>query len=716
MSIRPWLMAICVAASLGCRARGPAPKTVRRLAFETAVASRLDVERARLRAQSTADRAEGLRWTTPDPAVPTRRVAELPIRREVSYQVEMEFSGRVDALKATVADRWGMPSPETISTREGDRRRFAHVFSQSTRDVMRLELDAPPEVSLTRFSLREAVHWGRAQLLNQRDRDLRAVVTRAVNPAIFQTRTLDSLLAAGQSVYEWPVEGEPGAFEASLTWVPRPMDPADARHALEARVEVRRGGRWQPAFSATLTEADVTRGWIPVRVGLSGVDALRLVTAPVAGRGAGTVAWGAPTIVPARRGDLPDIVVVSIDACRADVLGAYGSQLGLSRNIDVMSRLGVVFEQARAQRTQTWTSLTSLMAGSYPENVGVLRRGDNSFRGYPFLADRLRRVGYFTVRFGDVVMPFGHFGSFDAEEESPGDIRAVQRVIANLREHRGRPVFAWVHLALTHFPWNPHPPFRPADSPSDDPLSTRQGFVDALLHLDPVRRERLTRLYHATIRETDAALDQLFSEVFDPSRPGGPGVVAIVADHGSHAGEEDKWFIHATASRRVVQVPLIIAAPGRLPASRRVSRLVRLMDLAPTLAELVGASTEGMDGRSLRSLIDGRPDAPRVSITRLPETDVDVVETDAYRLRVNLDGGAIIWADFPGLEVRYPVFGLFRWRQDPEERHNLALLEPLITGEMYRMLTAPRAVIGRSVSGSARRLLEQAGYAEGHDD
>lgn len=711
------LAALCVVASLGCRARSPAPKAARRLAFETASASRLDVARAQLRAQPTADRAEGIRWTTPDPAVPTHRVAEVPILREVSYQVEMEFSGRVDALKATVADRWGMPSVETLSTREESGRRvFANVLSQSTRDVMRLELDAPPEVSLERFSLREAVHWGRAQLLNQRDRDLRAVVTRAVNPAFFQTRTLDSLLATGESAYEWPVEGAFGALESSLSWVTRPTDPAGAAAALEARVEVRRGGQWQPGFSATLSAADLARGWIPVRVALRGVDAVRLRTAPVAGRSVGTVAWGAPTLVPARRGELPDIVVVSIDACRADVLGAYGSRLGLSHNIDTVSRLGVVFEQARAQRTQTWTSLTSLMAGSYPENAGVLRRGDNSFRGYPFLADRLRRVGYYTMRLGDVIMPFGHFGSFDAEEESPGDIRAVQRVVANLREHRDRPVFAWVHLAHTHFPWQPHPPFRPTDIPIDDPLSTRPGFVDALLHLDPARRERLMRLYYATVRETDAALDQLFSEIFDPRRPGGPGVVAIVADHGSQAGEDGHWFVHSTASRRVVQVPLIIAAPGRFPPNRRVSRLVRLMDLAPTLAELVGASAEGMDGRSLRPLIDGRPDAPRVSITRLPESEVDVVETDAYRLRVNLDGGSITWPELPGLAVRYPVFGLFRWRQDPEERHNLATLEPLITGEMYRMLTSPRAVIGRSVSGSARRLLEQAGYAEGHED
>jgi choline-sulfatase len=707
--------ALSVFAVIACGPQAPVARAPRRLNAETANATTLEVDRSLLRVQSTSDRAETLRWTTPDPAAPTRRVAEVPIRQAISYQIELEFSGGVDSLKATVADFFGNPSPETLSPAgDSERRRFTHILSQATRDTLRLELNAPPEVTLLRFSMRETTHWGRSLLLNQRDRDLRAVLTRVVDPSLYQTRTLDSLLAAGSSTYEWPVDARHGALEGAVTWVPRPNEPTGA--ALNVSVEVRRAGRWESGFRTTLSGSDLARGWIPVRVELSGSDTLRLVTSPIAGRGTGTIAWGAPTLLPAGRGNLPDIVLVSIDACRSDVLGAYGSPLGISRNIDVVSRLGVVFEQARAQRTQTWTSLTSLMAGSLSESAGVLRRGDNSFRGYPFLADRLRDVGYHTVRLGHIIMPFGHFGAFDAEEESPGDLRAVRRVVANLRAHRDRPVFIWVHLALTHFPYNPHPPFRPTDIPLDDPLSTTAGFYEAVQGLDAARCDRLMRLYYATVRETDAALDLLFSEIFDPQRPGGPGVVALVADHGSHAGDDGRWFVHSTASRRVVQVPMILAAPGRLPPNTRVSRLVRLMDLAPTLIELVGGSSEGMEGTSLRALIDGRPDAPRVSITRLPESEIDVVETDTYRLRVNLDGGSIAWPDLPALRLQYPVFGLYRWREDPDERHNLTGLEPLIVGEMYRLLTAPRAIIGRSVSGSARRLLEQAGYAEGHDD
>ncbi len=717
MSGRPFLhrAAICAAVFVGCRLDRSVerhPVRIRRLTQETALAERLDVDRSALRPQRVELRGADLRWITPDPTAPNQRFVDLPVRRGVAYRVAAEFSALVDGARVVYPDAFRRLVFESMRPSSGSSgRRVDASIPAAMQDSIRIEYGAPVGVDPTIVTLEEATTWSHSQLLNQRDRDLRAVVSFATDARRSHLRSIDALRATGASLYTWDVSPGFANVEGTLVWSPR---AAGVASALLAGVEVHRAGRWERVFSTTMRESEsAPRSF---RVPIGDADGVRFVTAPVPGSRPGTVAWGSPVLVPTDSPSLPDIVIVSIDACRADVLGAYGSQLGVSGNIDEASRLGVVFEQARAQRTQTWTSLTSMHAGSPSESVGVMRRGDSSYRGYAYLADRLNSLGYFSVQLGNITMPHGHFGRFDSEVETPRDVSAAGLVVEHLRAHTDRPVFAWVHLAATHYPWNPPAPFRPSDVAPDDPLSTREGFFEGVRNSSATNRDKLNRLYLATIRETDHALDALFSELFRPGRRGGPGIVAIVADHGSQAGEDGVWFMHSTASRNVVQIPMILAAPGRLPRGRRVSRLVRLIDLAPTMLDLVGGNVDGMEGRSLRALIDGRPDAPRVSITRLPESGVHLVETDMYRLRLNENLNAIVWPELPGLRVVYPMLGLYRWRDDLEERRNLAGAEPLVVGEMYRLLIAPRSIIGRSISGSARRLLEQAGYAEEHED
>ena len=64
-------------------------------------------------------------------------------------------------------------------------------------------------------------------------------------------------------------------------------------------------------------------------------------------------------------------------------------------------------------------------------------------------------------------------------------------------------------------------------------------------------------------------------------------------------------------------MPLILWRPGLLPPGRVVREPVRLLDVAPTLLDLLGApALEGAQGRSLRRLIEGRAGQPRASTPR----------------------------------------------------------------------------------------------------
>jgi choline-sulfatase len=69
----------------------------------------------------------------------------------------------------------------------------------------------------------------------------------------------------------------------------------------------------------------------------------------------------------------------------------------------------------------------------------------------------------------------------------------------------------------------------------------------------------------------------------------------------------------ATLYDEVVQVPLILSAPGRLDP-RSVYSQVRTVDLVPTLLELAGIPSPEVDGESLLSLVEGAEERDRPAV------------------------------------------------------------------------------------------------------
>src|SRR5204863_4327474 len=121
------------------------------------------------------------------------------------------------------------------------------------------------------------------------------------------------------------------------------------------------------------------------------------------------------------------------------------------------------------------------------------------------------------------------------EEETDTDQQTMERLQALLARQHDRPIFVMAHFGATHYPYNPLPAFRTAET-SDAPM-TRDDFAAIVTKGEPGELRRLGALYDACIRQTDAALGALLPSLARADRPGGPALVAVVADHGSHAGE-----------------------------------------------------------------------------------------------------------------------------------------------------------------------------------
>jgi arylsulfatase A-like enzyme len=108
--------------------------------------------------------------------------------------------------------------------------------------------------------------------------------------------------------------------------------------------------------------------------------------------------WRTARALPAPRRDAPNVLLIVLDAVRADALSAYGAPRDTTPFLKELARDGVRFENARATAPWTLPSHASLFTGRFPSEfrVGVKRPLDAA---HPTLAEFLAAHGYATAGF-----------------------------------------------------------------------------------------------------------------------------------------------------------------------------------------------------------------------------------------------------------------------------------------------------------------------------
>ena len=177
----------------------------------------------------------------------------------------------------------------------------------------------------------------------------------------------------------------------------------------------------------------------------------------------------------------------------------------------------------------------------------------------------------------------------------------------------GEPYFAVAHFKDAHPP-DTRVPGGPKPDPrlvtwaaSRGPDGTREAdatFV-AALDADAGLRANVSARYDHALAATDAAVGALLDGLaarglLDDT------VVVVVADHGTALGEEGHLGHQGLLQPEVLHVPMLVRLPGGEGAGRRVPDDVGIVDLAPTLLALAGATPPArLDGRSLLPLLRG---------------------------------------------------------------------------------------------------------------
>lgn len=307
-----------------------------------------------------------------------------------------------------------------------------------------------------------------------------------------------------------------------------------------------------------------------------------------------SLAWGC---APAPSGP-PPIVLISIDTLRSDHLSCYGYWRP-TPHIDALAREGVRFDEAHATAPWTLPSHMSLLTGLFPAQHGVEEESQVLDPGVGLLAEALSRAGYRTAGFAANDYLSGAYGfsrGFDTYEVVPyrgNDLPLAEAVVRRAlrwlrRLEADRPFFLFVHLMDPHYPYDAPPPFagrysaeyqgRIDGSPNSIVANLRSRMARADL-------EHLIDLYDEEIAYVDAQVGRLLGAV--RGRPDGErSVVVLTSDHGEEFKEHGSLGHALTLYREQSHVPLILSDPASPYRGRQVSAPVRLVDVAPTIAEI----------------------------------------------------------------------------------------------------------------------------------
>jgi arylsulfatase A-like enzyme len=353
----------------------------------------------------------------------------------------------------------------------------------------------------------------------------------------------------------------------------------------------------------------------------------------------------------------PNILFMMSDDHASNAIGAYGSRVNKTPNIDRIAREGARFDRCFCTNSICTPSRGAILTGQYSHVNGVKTLNDPLDPARDNVAKRLRGAGYQTAVVGKWHLHKEPSG-FDYSNILPGQGAYSDPVMFEngkeakhkgyttdvitdvslewlKRRDRDRPFFLMCHHKAPHRPWQyaprhaklysdpiPEPPTLYDHYEGRSRAAANQQMtvgehmtvtdvkqpIPADLKGDDLRRwgyQRYMQDYLRCVAAVDEGvgrlLDYLGSEALASNT-----VVIYTSDQGMFLGEHgwyDKRFMYEEALR----MPFLVRYPGHIKPGTVNKDMVLNIDFAPTFLDLAGQTApQEMQGRSFRPLLDGK--------------------------------------------------------------------------------------------------------------
>jgi arylsulfatase A-like enzyme/Flp pilus assembly protein TadD len=365
-----------------------------------------------------------------------------------------------------------------------------------------------------------------------------------------------------------------------------------------------------------------------------------------------------------RDGDL-NVLLVTVDTTRADHIGVYGYETARTPNMDSLAAKGIKFANAYCPAPMTLPSHCSILTGTYPIYHKVHNNGTYYLNPeIPTLAEQFKKKGYKTAAFVssfNVDSRFGTDKGFDVYDDTYGPDEMIKTFrserkagdtsaafIRWLDEVSDKKFFSWVHY------YDPHMPYRP---PS------------------PFKEQFARDLYDGEI----AYMDYAFGKVLEKLKEKGlldKTLIVIAGDHGEALGEKGELDHGVLIYDVSMRIPFIFYAPQNLPQGLVVDARVRLIDIMPSILDLLKIPlNKGIQGISLLPYIEGKR-----------KDDLTCYLESYYPLET------YGWSELVGVidkdwkYIRAPRPELYRIKVDKNEEKNLYEAEPETAASLKKKL------------------------------
>lgn len=389
-----------------------------------------------------------------------------------------------------------------------------------------------------------------------------------------------------------------------------------------------------------------------------------------------------------------NLLLISVDTLRPDLLGAYGYERSTSPAIDALAEEGVLFEDVMSPSPWTLPAHASLLTGVYPSRHGMKGHEARLPARLDTLASVLGDRGFRTaavVNSHYVSAKYGldrGFQDFHYVREAIGRVapsEVGERARAWLRVRAAEPFFLFLHYYDVHSDYASLPRYerrfvRPYEGPANGTTGQLLRYREGEIELDPADARHLKDLYAAGIRQLDDGLARL-RRTLEEEGLLERTLVVLTSDHGEEFLEHGGVLHGRKQHVESVRIPLVLRGPG-LPEGRRIPTPASLVDVMPTLLSLLGVSSPpALDGRNLSPLFGDAPTEGLRGRFLFGEADHNNAEHDVTRA-VRRGSFKLIYNRLSGRSE------LFDLAEDPGETRDVKAQQP----EAARRL---RAVLGR---------------------